>query len=81
MIDAKVLPAWLQKIVLKRRMDKNHGRLYIIEVIDREHITCLICGSTSYNPGDVKYKFCILCGYFQDAERDLYVPKKNRYAG
>jgi ribosomal protein L37E len=80
-IDAKLLPAWLQRIVLKRRMDANHGRLYIVEKIDRDHITCLICGNTSYNPGDVVHKFCVLCGYFVDAERDLYVSKKNRYTG
>lgn len=81
MIDAKLLPAWLQKIVLKIRMIKNHGHLFIVEKMDPDHIMCLICGNTSYNSRDVTEKFCIICGYFRDAERDLYVPKKNRYSG
>jgi ribosomal protein L37E len=81
MIDAKKLPAWLQKIILSRRMKANGGHLYFVEALGDNHITCLICGKTSYSADDVRHKFCIRCGYFKDAERDLYIPKKNRYAG
>lgn len=81
MIDAKILPAWIQKYVLSKRMRDNCGHLFIIEPIDPEHITCLVCGNTSYNRMDVREKFCVLCGYFRDIERELYVPKKNRYSG
>ena len=33
---------------------------------DGEAIQCLICGSISYNPGDIKNRYCGHCHEFHD---------------
>lgn len=82
MIDAKLFPPWVQKLILKHRMWRNNGHLYALGFIGNTPcITCLVCGCTSCSKGDIEYKFCIRCGYYSDAERDLYAPAKNPYAG
>jgi len=30
-------------------------------------ITCLACGTTSYNPNDVAHRYCGRCGKYHDA--------------
>lgn len=34
------------------------------KAIDGKTITCLVCGMTSYNPNDVKHKYCGNCHKF-----------------
>lgn len=78
MIDIKLLPYFLQRILIKRIVKKNEGRTYRVDPMS---ITCLICMGRSWNKGDIFNKFCIRCGYHLDIARDLFVEKKNRYNG
>jgi len=40
---------------------KNNSLLYRI---NGNSITCNVCGMTSYNPNDIKYKYCGNCHEF-----------------
>ena len=43
--------------------DDNPNKTYII-LFDGQAIKCLICGLISYNPNDVKYKYCGYCYFY-----------------
>jgi hypothetical protein len=76
-IDAKTLPRWMQRHVLKLRMAANAGHLYILK---DKSIKCLCCGSESYSREDMRHLFCLRCGFYEDIERELFVNRKNPYA-
>jgi hypothetical protein len=42
---------------------------YVIALTDGHtlSITCLICGATSFNPSDVREKYCGACHVFHEA--------------
>lgn len=40
---------------------------YVVRVIEGfTSITCLVCGTTSYNPHDVEHKYCARCATFHE---------------
>lgn len=46
---------------------KQTDKTYEITIVTGSHtnaIKCLKCGKTSYNPNDVKYKYCGYCNEF-----------------
>jgi hypothetical protein len=61
------------------RVESNRG--YRIAQ-DRRAITCLVCGSTSYNQGDIDRLFCAVCDIYHEdrellmrLERELYATR------
>jgi hypothetical protein len=73
MIDAKKLPKFLQRIILTFRCHK-HGRLYHVK---DGSLLCYVCGKTSDDPLDIRYRFCIECGFLIDAAKRLHVPREH----
>lgn len=67
-------PPHIQRELIQAILDTNDGKSYLV----RENvITCLPCGQTSFNMGDVTNLFCLNCGYHADIARDLFIPKRN----
>lgn len=43
----------------------------------REYFTHLKCGRRSYNPNDIRYKYCAVCHTFPDDERKKLLLRQN----
>jgi hypothetical protein len=48
------------------RHPAHEGEVALWFVLERFVITCPKCGVTSYNPNDVKYRYCGNCHAFHD---------------
>lgn len=77
-IHVASLPRFLQKFILAKRI-KRYGDIYDTRFSQLLH--CYACGFVSYNPIDRAQKFCLNCGYLEDIKRNLYIPRRNKYAG
>lgn len=44
---------------------------------DREYFIHFVCGRRSYNPNDIRFKYCAVCHTFPDDERKKFQLKKN----
>jgi hypothetical protein len=54
--------------VLPPESFERQGTTYTISK-DGQSITCLICGMTSYNPNDVRERYCGNCHGFHDVKK------------
>lgn len=49
------------------RLQVEASRGYVVRTVDGvTSITCLVCGSTSYNPSDVSEAYCARCQRFHE---------------
>lgn len=81
-MNIKILPRFIQKIIIARILKNNNEKTYrIYRALKYDAITCLVCDQSSYYKDDMIHLFCLNCGFHEDIARQLFVPKKNPYAG